>query len=126
MELKKQVCSLELAKKLKELGVLRRSLWYWWAWHDDERIDLIHKDKDIGFGGGPSWSAFTVAELGEMLKEYWHRRERWLVQYEKGIEPWWWEKRSGGVVSSKTEADARAKMVIWLIENGYIKTGGKK
>lgn len=36
MNIEDQVCSLELAKKLKELGVEQDSLWYWIEVSDDE------------------------------------------------------------------------------------------
>ncbi len=73
--LEKQCVSLELAKRLKELGVkqLDNSLWAW--------AQVAKKEKDAL--GRPLWSyevvannfqadiefiaAFTVAELGEML-----------------------------------------------------------
>jgi hypothetical protein len=58
--LEKQVVSLDLAKRLKELGVKQESVWYWF------RDRLI-----LGRGEGGNMqtftSAFTVAELGEML-----------------------------------------------------------
>ena len=39
MKLQNQVCSLELSKKLKELGVKQESLWYW-----------IRDDDNVGIG----------------------------------------------------------------------------
>jgi hypothetical protein len=60
MELEKQICSLELAKKLKELGVKQDSL-FWWV-NGRGRMELHDKHTD-----SDSVSAFTVAELGEML-----------------------------------------------------------
>lgn len=35
MKLEDQVCSLELAKRLKELGVSQLSLCYWWQYDKD-------------------------------------------------------------------------------------------
>ena len=66
MELKHQVCSLEIAKRLKELGVKQESEFHWqhhrsvnspsgWAWSLSNTTN------------GHSVSAFTVAELGEIL-----------------------------------------------------------
>ena len=116
MELKEQVCSLELAKKLKDLEVEQDSLWYWYAWHNDERVDLIFKDKDIGFGGGSSWSAFTVAELGEKLKG-WDKFNNMnhLPLYDKQVKKW--NSILGDDYLGVTEANARAKMLIYLLEN---------
>lgn len=119
MELSKQVVSLELAKRLKELGVKQESIFSWclnprpddtWyiadqVWTDD-RYSL--RDKV---------SAFTVAELGESLKDY---------QMEC---LWFEEKRQWGCFQTldgrdahyaDTEADARAKMLIYLLENKLI------
>jgi len=66
MKLKDQVTSLELSKKLKELGAEQKSLWYWDN-HEglDQGFILTQEAETEEF-----YSAFTVAELGEMLKEY--------------------------------------------------------
>lgn len=72
MKLEDQVCSLELAKKLKELGVEQKSLFYWTCYDssfDDEGEDygnIVHYETPDCH---PDWhcSAFTVAELGKML-----------------------------------------------------------
>ena len=72
MELEQQVCSLELAKKLKELGVKQESLWYW-NMITKEFKDYEGKSPIIAceiYSNSRLWenfSAFTVAELGEML-----------------------------------------------------------
>lgn len=68
MKLQSQVCSLELAQKLKTLGVKQESLFVWTTkgqlWRD---IDLIEEyTKDVG---EVSCAAFTVAELGEHIKK---------------------------------------------------------
>ena len=69
MKLEDQVCSLELAKKLKELGVKQESLFYWWFVRNDMGDDVFVSDtKPVN--GTEYWSAFTVAELGEMLPKY--------------------------------------------------------
>lgn len=72
MELSKQVCSLEQAKKLKELGVNADSLFYHVTnenWPNGKHEDIIHINfhgtyKAIGCTFYP---AFTVAELGVMM-----------------------------------------------------------
>lgn len=61
MKLENQVCSLELAKKLKELGVKQKSLFCWVYQDDIERYELVYMP-------GHHWvSAFTASELGDML-----------------------------------------------------------
>jgi hypothetical protein len=73
MLLEYQVVSLELAKKLKELGVKQESLFYWvhangdgiGSW--DQTIPIISYIPKIENYHLTIASAFTVAELGEML-----------------------------------------------------------
>src|SRR5438093_6486732 len=72
MELSKQGCSLQLARRLKELGVEQQSLFYWvkevTTQGDNYLIAYLYgvndtKRRFINI----QCSAFTVAELGEML-----------------------------------------------------------
>lgn len=127
MELNQQVCSLELAKRLKELGVKQESLFYYVI------DDLEFGNTELMFLGGMGAendidiSAFTAAELGEMLPAtvdgkygdctLWYNSRRtneYHVWYENGRED---EKI---IFSSKAEADARAKMLVYLLENKLI------
>lgn len=119
MKIEKQVCSLELSNKLKELGVPQKSLFRW--------IDgLVHGKNDVkSYGYEEVWgdkefwkdgiSAFTVAELGEMCKEtawtFWGLR--------KGKWNWICENDHREILAD-TEADARAAMLIYLIEQDLI------
>lgn len=80
MKLEQQVCSLELAKKLKELGVKQESAFVWSVPNPEKgrnereklvlgkycEVMLCHKARDWG-EAFDVYSAFTVAELGEML-----------------------------------------------------------
>lgn len=123
MELKDQVCSLELAKKLKKLGVKQESLFF----HDDQ-------GRIIYWGVEPKecmYSAFTVAELGEILPWRVQKENRFYVlECEKGGKPWYWVNYEYGETrdvdfdcwteESNTEADARAKMLIRLLENNLL------
>jgi len=109
MKLEQQVCNLELAKRLKKLGVKQESLWIWAygkiCWYKENEPN--------------SYSAFTVAELGEMLKcrgIYFNqcinpRAKSWVII----------DKEKATILSDIDEADARAKMLIHLIENKLIK-----
>ena len=118
MKLQDQLTSLAPSKKLKKLGVKQDSLWYW-------KFTKYPK-------GGGEWnlgrigkttplpehmiSAFTAAELGEMLPDYevdcYKEKGEWrcgTYMGKKLSEPEnYWDK---------TEANARAKMLIYLIEN---------
>jgi hypothetical protein len=112
MTLEDQVCSLDLAKRLKELGVKQDSLFYWYpyaiGWRCrfvDELTSNIQKDVERLV------SAFTVAELGKMLG-----KESNQVMFAEGkwasVAPQIFE-----ITESDSEADARAKVLIYLLEN---------
>jgi len=172
MKLENQVTSLELSKKLKELGVKQESLFYWESYYlpiTTSRHNTLISSKDIGAKEPVErrgflvsklirYSAFTVAELGEMLpaslkmkmKEW---RELNLLpkqkirkydgdnnkmyfqlimsksEYKKT--PWsfyYMEDITHGACinnssenTANTEANARAKMVIYLKENNLLK-----
>ena len=140
MEIENQVTSLDLSKKLKELGVKKEGFFLWenkmgkWhlIWRDYHKFDYIDTADLREYV-----SAFTVAELGEMLpreiktddKIVHHLRFQktyhptgtgkrkdyfWTVSYEYGedddIDNWW-------IVEDYWEADVRAKMLIYLIKN---------
>lgn len=126
MNLEQQVCSLELAKKLKELGVKQESL-FWWR-HDD--VDGWWPGHWEGLPGAEHCSAFTVAELGEMLPKEENLVTMFFengrcqiclqgnVENNDGIATRW--GAAGQSIEADTEADARAKMLIYLIENKLI------
>lgn len=113
MKLENQVCNLELAKKIKELGVGQDSLWCWW---DDDIIPghLV----PLTMKSAVRASAFTVAELGEMLP-FRAKSEKIAPQY-TSLGQWKCSRIYKGKLVyfyGKTEADVRAKMLIYLIEN---------
>jgi hypothetical protein len=135
MELEKQVCSLELAKRLKELGVKQESIFTWVKWLDFGDAGkfypsgdvLAYKDDALFKSGkkGEFYAAFTVAELGEMLRvkccvdgkfqmpQFYLPECVWLHYLPDGDE-------DDVEIASPTEADARAKMLIYLLENKLI------
>lgn len=163
MKLEQQVTSLELSKRLKELGVKQESHFYWFpqigyvdetpVGEEDEESEIVERtvfsSKDEGWylSCDPKEemrpnivSAFTVAELGEMLPEYiltkadeicsecatvikkevpqtpvfrsWKNTKSWGCQYDGML----WKHSE----VANTEADARAKMLIYLLENKFI------
>jgi len=149
MELEKQVASFKLSKKLKELGVKQDSLFEWSTefkkFNGEPTIQLmsgkfgltVHHNIDwrvYDFKKRETYSAFTVAELGEMLPDN-------LVS--SGMDSGKWDciygRRENGedmpdsewendekyefgyiVITDKTEANVRAKMLIYLIENDFV------
>ena len=110
MKLEDQVVSLELSKKLKELGVKQDS---YFSWAERDTIDgwLVELSDELD-SEDECYSAFTVAELGEMLKkvdlDYWYSYPDFRLKLP--------ESTTSNTRSEK-EADARAEMIIYLIEN---------
>lgn len=132
MKLEDQVCSFELAKHLKELGVIQNSIFTW--------IDLKNEISCFIYYGsthcklGTHYSAFTVAELIEMIPDYDNkddpRRISFGIEYPEGRE------EMGGkyycvsdFVNYPRDTDFRsnnfanclAELIVHLIKNGIIK-----
>ena len=129
MDIEDQVCSLELAQKLKEFGIKQEGFFYYVrcginvnTGEEKYSLDILsHNLESI-----PSYyiSAFTVAELGEILPEEYiscktkgqklpsiEYKKYWLCYYDPdGCD-------SDVVQMEETEADARAKVLIYLLEN---------
>ena len=158
MKLEQQVTSLELSKKLKELGVKQDSLFYWvitTEMIDDKRyvtldmaIDAGDRSMEGSVYSNEQWeqnldllmpnqfdrnnvdecySAFSVAELGEMLPSWVYTTKDNGTN--KSFTSWYGDENTpneididgdNNIQHAETEADARAKMLIWLIEKGYI------
>lgn len=123
MNLEKQVCSLELAKKLKELGMKQES--YFCYVNTKQGGEPHFLTRNVSFMREKNYySAFTVAELGEIMKgkgmgtsaysemwkKWWVSGGKWIVEKQK------YET----TIEADTEADARAKMLIYLLENKLI------
>lgn len=138
MKLENQVVSLELAKKLKELGVKQDSLAYWgWYLPMDEgarnrgghlwRVGYFeHTPKDCYALADSEefYSAFSVAELGEILPFEIGEARSWSG-YKDGKGNWeaWLEEQGemiGHTFVADTEADARAKTLVYLLENDLL------
>lgn len=122
-----QVSNLELSKKLNELGVTQKSLFYWESYEDEEKVTKFHivtipLDDRPHMGKITRYAAFTVGELGKILPiaiivDGIDRRQRtsrladkWTVAYDDSQNGYWLMQ------TATTEADARAKMLIYLLE----------
>lgn len=123
MNLENQVCSLELAKKLKELGSNQHSIFYWKkypAFFEGNEIEPTWKiiDADSVWNSGHEYiSAFTVAELGEILPiDYCSFNHAGRYFTTPHYNPFVGQIGQAGD-SMKNEADSRAKMLIYLLEN---------
>lgn len=121
MTLEQQVVSLPLAKRLKELGVKQESVFYWSLTKGHYMLRYMGKaTKGIEYARFrvSGISAFTVAELGVLL-----RSTVWVIVSRPIYNQWGayapmceeWKEHY-----ADTEADARAKMLIYLIENKLI------
>jgi hypothetical protein len=110
LSLEKQVVSLELAKKLKSLNVEQESYFYWRDF--DENLVIGNENKMT-----TRISAFTVAELGEMLKNV-----RNMRHFYTNTEPLreWCSMTDSEREYGDTEANVRAKMLCYLLENKLI------
>lgn len=126
MKLENQVVSLELAKKLKELGVEQDSYFNWYTNYKGYYIlgdnsDMMNNAKMTGNTTAPQWdyiSAFTVAELGEYIKKASEETignlpERFSNMPVKEFIANWFK------------ADYWAEILIYLLENNLINNNDK-
>jgi len=116
MKLKSQVTSLELSKELKSAGYKQEGLW-WWYKHDD-KIKIIHpamvKYMECDNYITQICVAPTVAELGDALPENIESHK-----YNNKYNCIALEKEDNKLIYNlwaDTEADARAKMWLYLKE----------
>ena len=144
MNLKDQVISLDLAKKLRRAGVKQESLWYWnYTDRNNNKKDWILVARFIGIEE-ERISAFTVAELGEMLPKYFKHGSvkkpktyqcstleisrggsktlggeiewDWCVKYLKG-----YSRQKEHFERGDTLAEAMGNMLLHLIKNNLLK-----
>ena len=119
MKLEQQVCSLESAKRLKELGVRQESIFVWEIVGGNANLIPEHYASPHNILEIKRYSAFTVAELGEMLPHEMsipHKAHDGFWQYDEAIYSLKGDSYSPCFVEN-TEAAARAKMLIYLLEN---------
>lgn len=127
MKIEEQVVSLKLAKQLKELGVKQDSIYFWVDINDDDKPEaiLFNNDELLSNEGANCYSAFTVAELGEMLPSIdvftFKNSEQngYLCLYKPFMVDT--KMKAWHAEFGEIEADARAKMLIYCIENELIK-----
>ena len=116
MKLEDIVCDLEYAEKLSDLGVDVDCLF---AYCNDKRsITFEHKSHGV-------IKTYTVAELGEMLP--WNGFDYEIICFDKFDDTHQAEWVCGDRGQKRVqfhdpkEANARAKLLIWLIENNHVK-----
>lgn len=128
MKIEDQVCSLQLSQSLKELGVPQDSNFWWLPTEPGQHdvfydMDFIDDNCDHVAHECPTRiSAFTVAELGQMLPpeingdflEFWKKEHNGNVIF-------LCSHKTIGTAEALSEADVRAKFLIDLIKNGIVK-----
>lgn len=118
MKLENQVCSLEQANTLKQLGIEYKSLFNWWFNEIPTREGFDNYKHVHYYAETPTSDktviipAFTVAELGVMLPDYveTHRSDKvpcWYCGFLEQPDQW----TTGG-----TQAEAMAKFLINSLE----------
>lgn len=115
MKLQDQCCTLEQAKKLKELGVVQESLYCFYdggflkdLWGTIQTKEW-RESKSVS---ATTYSAFTVAELSIMLLEYaetfYTKNGKWRI--------------GDADIDFDTQAEASADRLIYLLENEILTT----
>ncbi|HYE53689.1 MAG TPA: hypothetical protein VD996_02560 [Chitinophagaceae bacterium] len=113
MNIEKQVCTLEQAKKLKELGVAQETaVWYWSRYYVQDIDDFV-ESVNLGIMDlNGDYAAFTAAELGMMLGSGQNHIQRsvdgrYRINFEDGASYW-------------NEAEARASLLIYILQKEYV------
>ena len=121
MTLQEQVCTLEQAKRLKELGCEQESLYAWLRF--DGQWFLYENTYWYRAACDGYVSAYTVAELGEMLVCYQDSDGKGYdilheidvqLRIEQGFD--WWFSINANVFAFPTEAQVRAALLIHKLE----------
>ena len=130
MKLENQVISLDLAKKLKELGAKQESIFQWIPYpdgstkHGEWYLQLVPIRDGKGLYNMTGLSAYTVAELLELMPEEMtddtensysftltKAYDFWVATWENG------EYSTGEQIEDRKASDCLAKMLIYLLEN---------
>lgn len=117
-----QVCSVESSQKLKLFGFPQESLFYWVEAYDQMRgYHFVLNNCKSGAQRDVYYSAYTCSELGELLPNWWYSMR---LDGNRGWGCYDDEHRSGDdpllppEFLCSTEVEARAKMLIYLVEHG--------
>lgn len=122
MKIENAHTSLELSKRLRDLGVRQESAFYWAELFMTKDMVLVQPTAFSITSPEPRIAAFSVAELGEMLPfevqgstlDYWKDcDDQWRVYFESLN----FKMR----ISELNEAEARGLMLEHLIKEGIVK-----
>lgn len=123
MKLEQQVTSLELSKRLKELGVKQESIWYWvksnqTAFPNPTLIRDFEYEESKSFAPAfqyqYAYSAFTLAELFEMMPMMYVSLEQHSNSYRAGI------PSKGQYGQHENPTGALGLMLEYLIKNNLL------
>jgi len=115
MDIEKQVCSFELSKQLKTLGIKQDSL-FWWK-GTSTKANIVYNRVGVTTGKNHIiCSAFTTSELGFLLPpfdiDYYQFGEYWYCRYRKN--------KIDKTIPNKNEVNARAEMLIYITKNKMV------
>jgi len=153
-DIARHVTSLELSKKLKELGLRQSSILYWCnivdkvyfklnedgtIFEDESGSTLVERKTYRTVLGSSyaynceadqTWSAFLASELGEILPSFIEDMSLTCFMCSRG--GWWIQydnghgEKDGSQIWDKSLSNSLAKMLIHLIENNLISDKWKK
>ena len=146
MKIEDHVCSPEQAEKLMNLIGHALETQFYWLYNDAERardpilLSRDHVDDDMKTGHSfDCWlfPAPTVAELGVLLGKYFNWLRLRIDDDSEDIGKYISRLQQPGLVHvaskmdhwinyEKTEANSKAYVLIWLIENDFLKVDGLK
>jgi len=138
LKLEQRVPSLSLCKKLKSISYPQEGLFWWKRYYKTDKYfltDTNNPEAQFMTSGVDDYIvAPTVAEMGEWLPNYiddvdgtgygyhlvvWKTNNAYRVMYVHRNSTKFTNKIRVSR-TDKTEANARAKILIWLVENKYI------
>lgn len=117
MKLEQQVTSLELSKRLKELGVKQESLFTWLTYIVGNREpELLYGTlkKSRYLSNVQGYAAYTCSELGEILPK--EALGAYLMAF-KGTDEWSCAYGVQRTIHAPNECETRGLMLCYLIEN---------
>jgi hypothetical protein len=120
MEHEKQLVNRELAQEMKELGFDAPSVYRYVEGRNGKIVLAKSNRKPYKEGHRKTIArAYSVAELGEMLKNVDHPVPYWCSQ--AGVKSWCSFKNGEAYeIYEQNEANARAKCLIYLRKNNLI------
>ena len=118
MILEQQVVSLELSKKLKELGVKQESIFYWLVIDEPPQSSevIFAKPNPFELAGSHLISAFTCSELIGLLPYHKLEHIRWGMGSFFSV-----TCESQTIDEASSPSNALSKMLVNLIKQGIVK-----